>query len=157
MATALQPPHCYSHPLQNERRTTIPFTIRFAQSAFLAIAVVILPGVVLSAERKTLSDSMPPAAATLRPVGPLTAVTNLYLAIGLPLRNRPALTNLIDSLYDPASPSFRHWLTSTDFTDQFGPTDEDYRKVIQFAQQHALKVVGTHPNRLLLDVTGPVA
>jgi len=79
------------------------------------------------------------------------------LAIGLPLRNRAALTNLIEQLYNPASPKFHQYLTPEEFTEQFGPTKADYQKVIAFAQRNGLRVAGTHGNRVLLDVTGSVA
>jgi len=109
-----------------------------------------------AAERKVLPGHLPAAAAGLQPAGRLAAGTNLYLVIGLPLRNQTALTNLIEQLYDPASANFRQWLAPEEFTQQFGPTEEDYQRVLQFAEQHALKIVGTHPNRMLVDVTAPV-
>ena len=39
----------------------------------------------------------------------------------------------------------------------FGPTEEDYRAVTAFAIANGLKVTATHPNRVLLDVTGSVS
>jgi hypothetical protein len=104
-----------------------------------------------------LKGHVPLAAAQLQPAAPLPAGTNLYLAIALPLRNQPALAELITRLYDPANPNFRQWLTPEQFTTQFGPTDDEYRKVIGFAEQQGLKVFAKHPNRMLLDVTGSVA
>jgi hypothetical protein len=99
---------------------------------------------------------VPPAVAGLASTGRLSAKTNLYLVIGLPLRNQNALTNLMRQLCDPADPNFRHWLTPEEFTAQFGPTEQDYQKVIRFAQLHGFKVTGTHPNRTIVDVTAPV-
>jgi subtilase family serine protease len=83
--------------------------------------------------------------------------TNLNLAIGLPLRNREALTNLLEDLYNPASPNYRHYLTPEQFTERFGPTPEQYQAVIAFARTNGLTVTGKHPNRLLLDVRGKVS
>jgi hypothetical protein len=48
-------------------------------------------------------------------------------------------------------------LTASQFADQFGPTEQDYRAVTRFAQTQGLSVTGTHPNRALLDVSGTVA
>ncbi|HLH53131.1 MAG TPA: hypothetical protein VKY92_05895, partial [Verrucomicrobiae bacterium] len=39
--------------------------------------------------------------ASLHSIGRLPAETNLDLALGLPLRNKAALTNLLEQLYDP--------------------------------------------------------
>jgi subtilase family serine protease len=43
------------------------------------------------------------------------------------------------------------------FTQQFGPTEQDYLKVIDFAQAHGPTVTGRQSSRAFLDVTGPVA
>jgi uncharacterized repeat protein (TIGR01451 family) len=106
---------------------------------------------------KTLSGHVPAAVSRLQAKGLLPATNSLYLAIGLPLRNREALTNLLQQIYDPASPNYHHYLTPEQFTAQFGPTEEDYQKVIQFAQASGLTVADTPPNRMILDVAGNAA
>ena len=75
----------------------------------------------------------------------------------MPLRNQEALGNLLHDLYDPASPKYRQYLTPEQFTEQFGPTKDDYEAVINFAEANGLKVTITHPNRVLLNVDGAVA
>ena len=42
----------------------------------------------------------------LQPTGRLANTNRLNLAIGLPLRNQEALTNLLRQIYDPASPNY---------------------------------------------------
>ena len=84
------------------------------------------------------------------------ATDRLNLAIGLPLRNRPALTNLLQQLYDPRSANFHRYLTPEQFTGKFGPTDADYQALISFAKSNNLTVTGTHANRILLDVEASV-
>jgi uncharacterized repeat protein (TIGR03803 family) len=110
-----------------------------------------------AAPRQFLQGHVPRVTARMTPVGRLDATTNLNLAIGLPLRNLPALTNLLQQVYDPASPQYRHFLTPEQFAAQFGPTKADYQAVIAFAEAHGLHVTATHPNRVVLDVNGPVA
>ncbi len=44
-----------------------------------------------------------------------------------------------------------------EFTERFGPTEEDYAAVIRFAEQNGLTVTGTFPNRLVVNVAGSVA
>ena len=44
-------------------------------------------------------------------MGFLPGTTRLNLAIGLPLRNGEALTNLLRQIYDPASAQYHHYLT----------------------------------------------
>ncbi|HLX94376.1 MAG TPA: protease pro-enzyme activation domain-containing protein, partial [Verrucomicrobiae bacterium] len=79
------------------------------------------------------------------------------LAIGLPLRNKDALNSLLQQLYDPSSPNYRHYLTPDQFTEQFGPTEQDYQALIDFARTNGLTVTATYPNRAVLDVSGSVA
>jgi kumamolisin len=81
----------------------------------------------------------------------------MRLVLVLPLSNEAALDSLLQELYNPNSPSYHRFLTVEEFTDRFGPSQADYDAVTSFAQQHGLTVVGTSPNRLNLDVTGPVA
>ena len=67
------------------------------------------------------------------------------------------LTNLLQELYQPSNANFRHYLTADQFASSFGPSQEDYQAVADFAKSHGLIVKGTHPNRTLLDVSGSVA
>src|SRR5205823_5960607 len=87
-------------------------------------------------------------------LGDLPAQQRLFLILGLPLRNRAALTNLLEQIYDPASPNFHQYISAEQFAEQFGPTEKDYQAVIDFARTNGLMVTGTHPNRSLLDVNG---
>ncbi|MFZ1159777.1 MAG: S53 family serine peptidase [Candidatus Sulfotelmatobacter sp.] len=90
-------------------------------------------------------------------VGRLPATQSLRLVLVLPLRNQDALDSFLKELYDPSSPSYRQFLTVEEFTTKFGPTQEDYNAVINFAAAHGFTVVGTSRNRVNLDVTGSVA
>src|ERR1700690_385898 len=75
----------------------------------------------------------------LRPVGRMDSTKQMRIAIGLPLRNHQALTTLLQEMYDPASRNFRQYLTTEQFTEEFGPTDQDYQSVISFAKANGLK------------------
>ena len=107
-------------------------------------------------ERQLLTGHIPSATARLQAVGRLPGSSRLNLAIGLPLRNQEALTTLLEQLYDPASPQYRHYLTPEQFAEKFGPAKEDYAALMVFAKAQGLVVDGTHPNRTLLDVSGSV-
>jgi len=94
---------------------------------------------------------------TAQSLGHLPAAQAMRLVLVLPLRNQPALDDLLQNLYDPSSPSYRQFLTVEEFTARFGPTQEDYDSVIRFANANGLKVVGTSLNRVNVDVTASVA
>ena len=99
---------------------------------------------------------IPRAVTVLKPIGRLPGTNRMNLTLGLPLRNADALGRLLKEISDPASPNFRHYLPPSQFAEQFGPADADYQAVIEFAKRHGLTVGGTHPNRMLLDVSGAV-
>ncbi|MGZ4974872.1 MAG: protease pro-enzyme activation domain-containing protein, partial [Limisphaerales bacterium] len=109
------------------------------------------------AQPQVLHGHVPKITKKLSPLGRLDANQQMQLAIGLPLRNRQQLTNLLEDIYNPSSPNFRHFLTADEFAASFGPTAEDLQSVIAFAKAHHLKVEHTHPNRTLVDVSGSVA
>ena len=92
-----------------------------------------------------------------RSVGRLSPTQTMRLVLVLPLRNQAELDSLLKDVYDPSSPSYRHFLTVDQFTARFGPTQEDYDAVIRMAEANGLKVVGTSRNRVNVDVTGTVA
>jgi kumamolisin len=90
-------------------------------------------------------------------VGRLPATQSLRLNIALPLRNESELDRVLQQIYDPRSSSYRKFLSVEEFTGRFGPSQEDYDAVIGFAEANGLTVTGTSPNRMIVDVQGPVA
>ncbi len=123
----------------------------------IALALLLLATTASAAERQVLRGHVPPVTARLRPIGRFAGTNRLDLAIGLPLRNREALTNLLADIYNPASPNYHHYLTPEEFAGRFAPSEQDYQAVIAFARAQGLTVTGTHPNRTLVDVNAPVA
>jgi kumamolisin len=92
-----------------------------------------------------------------RSMGRLPASQTMNLVITLPLRNEDQLDQLLKDLYDPASPSYRQFLTVDQFTEMFGPTQQEYDAALNFARENGLTVTGTSPNRLTVQVSGSVA
>ena len=90
-------------------------------------------------------------------VGSLPPTRELGVSIVLPLRNQDGLTALLAGLYDPSSPNYHRFLTVEQFTGQFGPTAEDYQRVVDFARSSGLTVTDAPANRLLVPLRGTVA
>jgi subtilase family serine protease len=122
----------------------------------LGAVLLFLPHAAL-AQRQVLSGHVPAAVAGLPPLGDLDQSKPMEVLIGLPLRHRPRLTNLLEDLYNPASPSYHQYLTPAQFTEKFSPTTEDYQSVIAFAKSNGLTVGEMFANRTLLQVHGTVA
>jgi len=70
----------------------------------------------------------------LTPIGRLPSTNHLNLAIGLPLRNQAALDEFLRQLYDPGSTNYHKYLAPQEFAERFGPTEQDYQAVKNFAE-----------------------
>jgi uncharacterized repeat protein (TIGR01451 family) len=129
----------------------------------LSVAAVLLAGSLAfgiptpDSEQRKIPGHVPSAALVAGPIGRLAATEPMRLAIGLPLRNSQELKDLLQRIYDPTSPNYRHFLSSEQFTDRFCPTKQDYQQVIDFARSNGWTIAATHPNRMVLDVRASVA
>ena len=110
-----------------------------------------------AAELQIIHNQRSSVVTNLTPVRHSSRWSRLNLAIGLPLRDRAGLTNLLHQLYDPASTNFHRFLTPAQFAERFGPTEQDYAAVVTFAETHGLAVTARHSNRTLLSVRGTAA
>jgi len=90
-------------------------------------------------------------------VGHLPATQSINLDIVLPLRDQAGLESTLQGLYDPSSPSYRHFLTVQEFTARFGPSQADYDNVMSFAKANGFTVVGGSRDGLDVQVAGSVA
>jgi subtilase family serine protease len=86
----------------------------------------------------------------------LPPIQTMRLVLVLPPRNQADLDQLLKDLYDPSSPSYRQFLSVDEFAARFGPTQQDYNALVDFAQKNGFTVVATSRNRLNLDVVGSV-
>ncbi len=91
------------------------------------------------------------------PAGLMPPATRLELSLVLPLRNQAELASLLSRLYDPSSPDYRHFLTQSQFTEQFSPSADDYNAVVNFARAHGFAVTASPANRLVVPISGTVA
>jgi len=132
--------------------TKLPTILSLTIAASLFFAAPSAP----AAASQVLRGHVPAAVAQLQPTGRLAATNWLHLAISLAPRNPDALAKLLRDLQDPRSPSYHQYLGLEEFTKRFGPTQQDYQKVMNFAQANGLKVTGRYPNRIILDVEGAV-
>ncbi len=85
---------------------------------------------------------------------PLNQIMTLNLV--LKLSDQPGLESFLQSLTDPASPNYRHYLTVAQFTERFGPSQQDYDAVVAFAKANGLAVVGGSRDGMNVLVQGSV-
>ncbi len=90
-------------------------------------------------------------------VGRLPADQIMNLNIVLPLSDPAGLDNFLTALYDPKSASYRHFLTVSEFTERFGPTQAQYDDVVNFAKLNGFTVIGGSRDGMNVEIRGPVS
>jgi len=120
-----------------------------------AAVLAVLAGMAQAQERQLLRTHTAAAAGTQH-MGRLPANQQMSLAMTLQLRNEPQLDALLQDLYNPDSPNYRKFLSVSEFTQRFAPTEADYQAVINFATAHGLTVTHEATNRMVVEVSGPV-
>jgi kumamolisin len=89
-------------------------------------------------------------------VGRLPASKAMQIDVVLPLRDKTGLESFLQELYDPSSPFYRNFLTVEEFTARYGPTQENYDALIQFAKANGFTVVGGTRDAMDVQLKGSV-
>ena len=104
-------------------------------AAFACVAAFLLCTVAGQAQQSVLTRHVREATQNgqAQSVGRLPATQLMRFDIVLPLRHEPELDNFLQELYDPSSAYYRHFLTPSEFTARFGPSQEDFDALVRFA------------------------
>ncbi len=92
-----------------------------------------------------------------QPTGRLASSQIMNLNLVLPLSDPSGLESFLSEVYDPSSSSFHKFLTPTEFTAKFGPTQSQYDAVVQFAVSNGFTVTGGSRDAMDVQVRGPVS
>ena len=88
-------------------------------------------------------------------VGKLPATQAMHIDIVLPVRE--GLDSFLRELYNPSSPSYRQFLTVEQFTERFGPSQQDFKALIRFAKTNGFTVTGGSRDAMDVQLKGSVA
>jgi subtilase family serine protease len=134
--------------------------------AILALRHFLLTTMLLSAattaaaaahERGALpTQHVPEAARQGKPVGVLPQDKVLHFDMMLALGAPEQLDRFLAQVYDPASASYRHFVTPAEFTARFGPSQAAWNELLKFAAQNGFGVVGGSRDAMDLRLTGTV-
>lgn len=103
----------------------------------------------------SLSDNVNPAVADSDRLATLAADTPMSVAVSLKLHNAEGLNQFLADVSNPASPTYRHYLTPAQFDARYGATKSDVATVTSFLTGAGLKV--THVEGQVVDATGSAA
>src|SRR5580698_6998284 len=139
-------------------RTSTPLLPRMA--AFVCAAMFLLFTIPAKAQPQSLltrhvRDEVVNGRAQF--VGQLPATQTLRFDIVLPLRDRAGLENFLQELQDPTSPSHHQFLTPQEFTERFGPTQEDWDALVAFAKASGFEIISGTREERDLRLSGTVA
>jgi len=134
-------------------RTSSIWAVLSCMAAFLLFAI---PGL---AQQSLLTRHVREVVLNdqAQPLGRLPGTQVMRLDIVLPLSDQTGLDSFLKKLYDPTSPSYRHFLTVAEFTARFGPSQVDYDAAVAFAKANGLTVVGGTRDGMDVQVEGPVS
>jgi subtilase family serine protease len=93
----------------------------------------------------------------LQASGTLAPNQVLRLDLVLALRDEAGLDAFLGELYNPASASYRHFLSVPEFTARFGPSQAQYDAVVSYATRNGLTVVGGTRDGMDVQVDGTVS
>jgi hypothetical protein len=97
------------------------------------------------------------ANRSARFIGPYSQSQKLRVVFGLRPSNAEEEKRLLEALYTEGSPEYHHFLTASEWNDRFAPSAADEQAVVDWATSQGLTVTKRYPNRLLVDVEGPVS
>ena len=92
--------------------------------------------------------------ATKLPRTPQAADETLTLTLLLNRDDQAGFDALVNGILDPTSSNYRHYVSQTDLTARFGPSQQDYNAVLAFLQQNGFTLSDGSANRLTISVRG---
>jgi subtilase family serine protease len=140
------------------RRNRAAKTVRSLEWLSVVILVAISGAVLPSnaMDGKMIAHNTPRYVSTAKNLGAEDPSKVIEVSIWLKLHNQSEFDALTRSLYDSASPNYRHWLTSKGIAARFAPTADEANTVRQFFTEHNLTVVKSGPDNFYVRARGTV-
>jgi subtilase family serine protease len=101
------------------------------------------------------ANNVPRAVGLAADHGRTSSSKEVNLTVVLKLHNQGEYDSAVEALYDPKSPTFRHWFTDADF-EKYAPSDEEFNSVKHELLNAGFNVVDSDPHRFSIRVHGNV-
>jgi subtilase family serine protease len=130
--------------------------------ACLGLAALGLGGSIAAAgaatqARTTLKGSATPASERANAQGSVPASATVSFVVSLPLRNATGAKNVVRQVSDPASASYRHFLTDAQWESRFGPTASNVSAATSWLRSQGFAVGALPKAHLFIPVHGTAA
>jgi subtilase family serine protease len=127
--------------------------------AVVCAAALFVASAVAAQAQTVLTHHVRPAVSLgqARYLNPMPANESLRLDVVLSLRDQAGLDQLLREMSDPSSPNYRRFLSPAEFTERFGPSQEQYDALTRYATSNGFRVVGGSREGTDLQIEGPVS
>jgi len=107
------------------------------------------PSRVQSASAQLPPLSTPTALSSYKSLGAADPSMSVLVSVAIPLRNLPLLSSLVKESSDPSSAGFRHFLTYSQVSQMFLPTQAQYQSVLDYLTLKGFTVVSSSLNSMI--------
>jgi len=90
-------------------------------------------------------------------LGAHSPIDRIHLTLSLKLRNVERLRNFLKQVQDPRSALYHHFLTPSEFIDQYGPSQEQVAIVTDFLKRRGITVLNVSSNHILIHTEASTA
>jgi subtilase family serine protease len=146
--------------MNSKNAVVLPATSKGVGTIWLGLSVVVLVGCLASqgiaATGTFIANNTPKYVATAKNLGTVDPTKIIEVSFWLAPLNRAELDAMAKQLYDPTSPTFRHFLTQSQIANTFAPTSTQMKVVKQFLQSNNLKVMQVGPMNFFVHAQGTV-
>lgn len=130
---------------------------RLGTATAVAVLLVLTNAIHASAATTNgIAAGVPHLALNSRLLARANPAMQMRLVVHLAYPRPSDVDSFLRIVDDPASPEFGHFLTPAQFTAAFAPSAESYARVGAILQRAGFRVVGTYPDRKVIDVIGDV-
>lgn len=126
---------------------------KFTLPSLLALAAVTAPSALA---QLTQNNNVSPATRLASDLGPADPSQPINITVHLKPQNEAAFQKTVDALYDPASPTYRHWLTDADLK-KFAPPQQQLDAVKKQLESNGLTVLSTDTNGFSIRASGSIS
>jgi len=133
--------------------------VRRISLLLLTVAALVCAATTNSQGQTVLTHHVREAVRTgqAQALGRLPANQVMQLDVVLPLRDPAGLKVFLADVYDPASFSYRRFLTPGEFTERFGPSPADYEALVSYLKENGFEVVGGSRDGMEVQIKGSVS
>lgn len=98
-----------------------------------------------------LGGSISPQVYHAHRLHALSASRQIGITVTLQVNDQSSLDRYLGDLYNPSSPSYRHFVTAQQFAQRFGPSAETRAETVSWLKSQGLHVTGTSRNGLQIS------